>query len=74
MLLGQIHAHGVLVGGRAALLVHGPSVGLIATSDDAVVASDIMLLGICGNDRQTIDISLVSHDLILPQSTFDRRP
>ena len=73
LLARKIGAERVFTGGRAALLVHRPSVGVIAAADDAVVAGDVVFRGVRRNDGQTVHVSLVSH-FILPQSTFDRRP
>jgi serine protease Do len=63
----------VLAGVGAALPVHRPGVGVIAAADDAVVADDVVHLGIGGDDGELTDLTLVSH-LILPQSTFESRP
>ena len=65
LLFGEIDAEDVRRGIRPALLVNGPGVGVIAAADDAVVAGDIMLLGVRGNDRQTVDVTLVCHGPIL---------
>ena len=62
LLFAQIDAELVLFGCGSALTVHRPSVGLVAAADDAVVAGDIVLLCIRGDDRQTVDVSLESHD------------
>ena len=73
LLLRQVDAELVVRRGGSALLVHVPRIGVIAAADDAVVANDIVLLGIRGDDRKLTDLTLVSH-LILPQSTLESRP
>jgi hypothetical protein len=69
----QVFARPVV--GEGPLLVHRPTVGLVAATDDAIVAGDVVDGGIGRNDRQPVDLSLESH-LILPQTdrTLDRRP
>ena len=52
LLLAKIDAEVVLVGRRAALLVHGPGIGVVAAADDAVVADDVELLGVLRDDRK----------------------
>jgi hypothetical protein len=42
----------------SALLVHWPGIGMIAATDDAIVAGDIVDLGIGRDDRQTVDLAL----------------
>ena len=69
LLFAQIDAELVLFGCGSALTVHRPSVGLVATADDAVVAGDVVLLGACGNDRQAVDVAFVSHDRPLIPAT-----
>ena len=73
LLCRQILARPVV--GEGALLVHRPSVGLVAATDDAIVARGIVDLRIGRNDRQPVDLSFESH-FSLPQtaSTLDRRP
>ena len=73
LLLAEIDAKFVLVGRRAALLVGGPCVGMVAAADDAVVADDIEFLRVLGDDRKSVDLTLVSH-CFLPQRTLDSRP
>ncbi len=73
LLLGEVDAELVLRRVGPALPVHRPGVGRVAAADDAVMAGDVVFLRVCGNDRQTVDLALVSHGS-LPQSTFDRRP
>jgi hypothetical protein len=46
LLLAQVDPELVLVRGGAALLVGRPSVGLVAASNDAVVAGDVVFLGV----------------------------
>ena len=65
LLLAQILARPVRQCG--ALLVHRPSVGFVAASYDAVVAGHVVDARICGNDRQTVDLTFVSH-FTLPQA------
>ena len=48
-------------GARAALLVGGPRVGIVAAADDAVVADDVELLRVLRDDRQLVDVALESH-------------
>ena len=61
LLLAEVDAELVLSGRGAALLVGRPSVGLVATADDAVVAGDVEFLGVLGDDRKPVDLTLVSH-------------
>ena len=72
LLLAEVDAE--LVRRGRALLVDRPRVRLVAAADDAVVAGDVMFPGVCGDDRQTVDLSLVCHLIALPQSTLERRP
>jgi hypothetical protein len=74
LLLGEIRLEDVLGRIGAALLVHRPGVGVIATAHDAKVAGDVVDLGVRRNDGEPVDLSLECHSSILPQSTFDRRP
>ena len=73
LLFAEIDAEFVLVGRRAALLVGGPRVGLVAAADDAVVADNVEFLGVLGDDRKPVDLTFVSH-CFLPQSTLESRP
>ena len=66
LLPGKIDPESVRSGIGAALLVRRPGVGVVAAPDDAVVAGDVLLLGVGRNDRQTVDVTFVSHDPILP--------
>ena len=61
-------------GAVAALRVHVPGIGVIAAADDAVVADDVVDLGVRRDDRQAVDLTLVSHVRSSLQSTLDRRP
>lgn len=73
LLLGEVGVEFVLARIGASLLVDVPGVGLVAAPYDAEMAGDVVLLGIRGDDRETIDLTLVGHSL-LPQSTLDKRP
>ena len=66
LLLGKIDAEGIGCRVGAALLVHWPRIGVIAAADDAVVAGDVLLFRVRRDDRQTVDVTFVSHDPILP--------
>jgi hypothetical protein len=73
LLLAEIDAEFVLVRRGSALLVVWPCVGFVAAADDAIVAGDVKLLRVLGNDREAVDLTFVSHGF-LPQSTLDSRP
>ena len=75
LLLAQIDAELVLVGGGAALLVHRPCIGLVAATDDAIVADRVVFGRIGGNDRQPVDLSFVGHGCssLRARSTGGRR-
>ncbi len=64
LLLGQIDAEDVVLRIRAALFVDRPGIGVIAAADYAEVAGDIVLLGVRGNDRQTVNVTFEGHDLL----------
>jgi hypothetical protein len=74
LLLAQIDAELIVARRRAALPVDVPAEGLVAATDDAEVADDIVLGGVSRDDRQTVDVALVSHGSRLPQSTLLSRP
>ena len=48
-------------GSVVALLVDVPGVGLVAASDDAVVADHVVFLGVRRDDRQAVGLTLVGH-------------
>jgi hypothetical protein len=73
LLLAEVDTKFVLAGRGATLLVSRPRVGLVAAADDAIVADDVELLGVLGDDRKPVDMTLVSH-CCLPQSTLDSLP
>src|SRR6266851_976573 len=62
LLLAEVDAELVLICRGAALLVGRPRVRFIAAADDAVVARDVELLGVLRDDRETVNLTLVSHD------------
>jgi hypothetical protein len=53
------YAEFVLIWRGAALLVHRPGIGFVATADDAVVAGDVELPRVRRDDRETVDLALV---------------
>ena len=67
LLLAKVGSEFVLICCGAALLVGRPSVRLVAATNDAVVAGDVEFLGVLGDDRKTVDLTLVSHDLLSSQ-------
>ena len=73
LLFGKVNAECVVARRLTALRVHVPAVGVIAAANDAVVADDVVLLGVRRNDGELTDMPFVSH-LAPPQSTLDRRP
>ena len=73
LLFPEIDAEDIFVRRSAALLVGRPRIGVIAAADDAVVADDVEFLRVLRDDRQPVDLTLVSHRC-LPHRTLDRRP
>src|SRR5271165_436916 len=74
LLLGEVDAKLVLTWCRATLLVGRPCIGLVAAADDAIVAGDVELLGVFRDDRESVDLTFVGHDVLPQTSTFDSRP
>src|SRR5450631_599605 len=64
LLLRKVDAELVLAGRGTPFVAGVPSIRLVSASDDAVVADDVVLLRIRGNDRETANLTLVAHVMI----------
>src|SRR5262245_48630418 len=73
LLFAEIDAEFVLVRCRTTLFVGRPCVSLVAAADDTIVAGDVELLRILGDDWKLIDLPFESH-FSLPHRTLDSRP
>jgi hypothetical protein len=64
LLLRKVYTELVLGGSSSTLFIYGPGIGFVAAANDAIVAGYIELFGVCRDDRQAIDMTLVSQFLL----------